>query len=262
MRAWRCLLPLPHACHDAWDGHLARGADDRLWLYRLSFGRPAEQADPRFGGGPGQRGDPTARHRYGDADPGAAGGTAGLTPHYTHFHADHVSGLDDVKAFNAVLGGPMPCFGNASTERSLRERYRFAFEPVPFVGAIPQLRYQVTDEPFRLFGLDLVPAPIQHGQDRGLWLARGRHRLSDRYQRYSGQLETPAAGARTHGRRRTALSSAPDPLLDSEAARGIAELRPRRALLTHVNHDLDQATVEAELPDGVRLAYDGLVVEL
>jgi len=39
---------------------------------------------------------------------------------YTHFHADHVSGLDDVKAFNAVLGGPMPCFGNASTERSLR----------------------------------------------------------------------------------------------------------------------------------------------
>jgi phosphoribosyl 1,2-cyclic phosphate phosphodiesterase len=181
---------------------------------------------------------------------------------YTHFHADHVSGLDDVKAFNAVLGGPMPCFGNSSTERSLRERYRFAFEPVPFIGAIPQLRYQVVDEPFRVFGLDLVPVPIQHG---GI-VACG-WRVGD----VAYLTDTNGIPASSKPLLQglelmiiDALRYRPHPTHFSvgEALEAIAELRPRRALLTHVNHDLDQATLDAELPDGVRLAYDGLVVEL
>jgi phosphoribosyl 1,2-cyclic phosphate phosphodiesterase len=181
---------------------------------------------------------------------------------YTHFHADHVSGLDDVKAFNAVLGGPMPCFGNAGTERSLRERYRFAFEPVPFIGAIPQLRYQVVDEPFRLFGLDFVPVPIQHG---GI-VACG-WRVGD----VAYLTDTNGIPASSKPLLQglelmiiDALRYRPHPTHFSvgEALEAIAELRPRRALLTHVNHDLDQATLDAELPDGVRLAYDGLVVEL
>jgi phosphoribosyl 1,2-cyclic phosphate phosphodiesterase len=181
---------------------------------------------------------------------------------YTHFHADHVSGLDDVKAFNAVLGGPMPCFGNASTERSLRERYRFAFEPVPFIGAIPQLRYQVVDEPFRVFGLDLLPVPIQHG---GI-VACG-WRVGD----VAYLTDTNGIPASSKPLLQglelmiiDALRYRPHPTHFSvgEALEAIAELRPRRALLTHVNHDLDQATLDAELPDGVRLAYDGLVVEL
>jgi phosphoribosyl 1,2-cyclic phosphate phosphodiesterase len=181
---------------------------------------------------------------------------------YTHFHADHVSGLDDVKAFNAVLGGPMPCFGNASTERSLRERYRFAFEPVPLIGAIPQLRYQVVDEPFRVFGLDLLPVPIQHG---GI-VACG-WRVGD----VAYLTDTNGIPASSKPLLQglelmiiDALRYRPHPTHFSvgEALEAIAELRPRRALLTHVNHDLDQATLDAELPDGVRLAYDGLVVEL
>jgi phosphoribosyl 1,2-cyclic phosphate phosphodiesterase len=181
---------------------------------------------------------------------------------YTHFHADHVSGLDDVKAFNAVLGGPMPCFGNASTERSLRERYHFAFEPVPFVGAIPQLRYQVVDEPFRLFGLDLVPVPIQHGGIVACgWRVGDVAYLTDTNGIPASSkpllqgLELMIVDALRYRPHPTHFSV-------GEALEAIAELRPRRALLTHVNHDLDQATVEAELPDGVRLAYDGLVVEL
>ncbi len=181
---------------------------------------------------------------------------------YTHFHADHVSGLDDVKAFNAVLGGPMPCFGNASTERSLRERYRFAFEPVPFVGAIPQLRYQVVDEPFRLFGLDLVPVPLQHGGIVACgWRVGDVAYLTDTNGIPASSkpllqgLELMIVDALRYRPHPTHFSV-------GEALEAIAELRPRRALLTHVSHDLDQATVEAELPAGVRLAYDGLVVEL
>lgn len=181
---------------------------------------------------------------------------------YTHFHADHVSGLDDIKAFNAVLGGPMPCFGNASTERSLRERYRFAFEPVPFIGLIPQLRYEVVEDPFRLFGLDLVPVPIQHGGIMACgWRVGDVAYLTDTNGIPASSkpllqgLELMIVDALRYRPHPTHFSV-------GEALEAIAELRPRRALLTHVNHDLDQATLEAELPDGVHLAYDGLVVEL
>jgi phosphoribosyl 1,2-cyclic phosphate phosphodiesterase len=181
---------------------------------------------------------------------------------YTHFHADHVSGLDDLKAFNAVLGGPMPCFGNAITEASLRERYRFAFEPVPFIGAIPQIRYQVVEEPFRLFGLDLIPVPIQHGRIMACgWRVGDFAYLTDtngipaESKRLLQGLELMVVDALRYRPHPTHFSVA-------EALEAIAELRPRQALLTHVNHDLDHATVEAELPAGVNLAYDGLVVEL
>ena len=85
---------------------------------------------------------------------------------YTHYHADHVSGLDDLKAFNAVLGGAVPCYGNAATERSLQERYGYAFAGTPWIGAIPHLSFKVAAEPFELFGLDLTPVPLQHGRIR------------------------------------------------------------------------------------------------
>jgi phosphoribosyl 1,2-cyclic phosphate phosphodiesterase len=83
---------------------------------------------------------------------------------YTHFHADHVSGLDDLKAFNAVLGGPMPCYGNASTEASLRERYGYAFAGTPWIGAIPHVTFEVATEPFDFGGLELIPVPLRHGR--------------------------------------------------------------------------------------------------
>src|SRR3981081_2970964 len=53
---------------------------------------------------------------------------------YTHLHADHTAGVDDLKAFNASLGGILPCFGHAETGISLRERFGYAFVGTPWIG--------------------------------------------------------------------------------------------------------------------------------
>ena len=181
---------------------------------------------------------------------------------YTHFHADHVGGLDDLKAFNAVLNGPLPCFGNASTEASLRERYAFAFAGTPWIGAIPHLTFRVVEEPFELLGLELTPIPLYHGRIMSCgWRIGDVAYLTDTNGIPPDSLEllrglelmiVDALRYRPH----------PTHFSVREALEVIAALRPRRALLTHVNHDIEHATLNAELPDGVEVAYDGQVVDV
>src|SRR5919198_3729608 len=68
---------------------------------------------------------------------------------YTHLHADHTAGIDDLKAFNARLGGLLPCFGDAETGASLRQRFAYAFAGTPWVGLIPHIGFTTVDaQPF------------------------------------------------------------------------------------------------------------------
>lgn len=181
---------------------------------------------------------------------------------YTHFHADHVSGLDDLKSFNAVLGGAVPCYGNASTEQSLRERYAYAFAGSPWLGAIPHVTFTVVDEPFRLLGLELTPVPLRHGPiwscgwriDDLAYLTDTNGIPPESMDRLRG-LEVLVLDALRYRRHPTHFSI-------SEALAAIAELQPRRALLTHLSHEIEHATVNADLPAGVELGYDGQVVDL
>jgi phosphoribosyl 1,2-cyclic phosphate phosphodiesterase len=181
---------------------------------------------------------------------------------YTHFHADHVSGLDDVKAFNAVLGGPMPCFGNAGTEASLRERYGFAFAGTPWLGAIPFIKFKVATEPFQFKGLELTPVPLFHGRIMSCgWRVEDFAYLTDtngippESMRLLQGLELMVVDALRFRPHPTHFSIA-------EALEVIAELKPRRALLTHLTHEVEHASASANLPAGVDIAYDGMVVDL
>jgi phosphoribosyl 1,2-cyclic phosphate phosphodiesterase len=181
---------------------------------------------------------------------------------YTHYHADHVSGIDDLKAFNAVLGGPLPCYGNASTEASLRERYAFAFAGTPWIGAIPHLTFEVASEPFDVFGLRLTPVPLIHGRIMACgWRVNDFAYLTDTNgiplasRALLQGLELMVVDALRHRPHPTHFSIA-------EALAVIAELRPQRALLTHVNHDVDHAAVNAALPSNVEVAYDGQSIDL
>lgn len=181
---------------------------------------------------------------------------------YTHFHADHVSGIDDLKAFNAILGGPLPCYGNASTYESFQQRYDFALAGTPWIGAIPHLQFTVVEEPFELFGLAITPVPLRHGRimSQG-WRIGDFAYLTDtngvppESMRLLQGLELMVIDA---------LRFRPHPTHFSipEAVAVIQELRPRRALLTHLTHEVEHASANADLPRGIELAYDGLVVEL
>ncbi len=181
---------------------------------------------------------------------------------YTHFHADHAHGIDDLKAFNAALGGPLPCYGNAQTDTVLRQRFDYAFAGTPWVGLIPHLTFEVVDEPFELLGIPITPIDLQHGRIRSCgWRIGGLAYLTD------ANAIPPTSLARLHDLDLMVIDGLrprPHPTHFSidEAVAVAQEIRPRRTLLTHMNHNVEYNEVSAMLPEGVGLAYDGLIVDL
>ncbi len=181
---------------------------------------------------------------------------------YTHYHADHVNGLDDLKAFNAVLQGPLPCFGNRSTEAMLRGRFDYAFAGTPYVGAIPHITFRSVEDSFDALGVPVTPVPLQHGRIEATGWRIGRAAyLTD------CNAIAPASMALLGGLELLvidALRPRPHPthFCISEAIQIARQLRPDRTLLTHLTHEVNHAAISAELPTGVELAYDGLVIEL
>lgn len=181
---------------------------------------------------------------------------------YTHFHADHVHGIDDLKAFNAVLGGPLLCFGNAQTEAALRSRFDYAFAGTPWVGLIPHLIFETVEETFDLLGIEVTPVDLQHGRIRSCgWRIGGLAYLTD------ANGIPPASMAKLHGLDLLVIDGlrpTPHPTHYSigEAVAIARELRPRETLLTHMNHNVEYTRESSDLPPNVSLAYDGLVLEL
>ena len=181
---------------------------------------------------------------------------------YTHYHADHVNGLDDLKAFNRVIGGPLPCFGNRETEAALRRGFPFAFAGTPFVGAIPHITFGVVEAPFDLLGVGVTPVELQHGGIVATgWRIGNAAYLTDcngipaRSMELLDGLELMVIDA---------LRPFPHPTHFSipEAVEVARRLRPRLTLLTHLTHDVEYARTSAELPPGIELAYDGQTLEL
>src|SRR5207302_3910360 len=83
---------------------------------------------------------------------------------FTHTHADHVFGLDDVRPFNHMQRAAIPCYGEAATLASLRRMFAYVFEPpAQKGGGLPQLTLTEINGPFSIDGVDIVPVPVFHG---------------------------------------------------------------------------------------------------
>jgi phosphoribosyl 1,2-cyclic phosphate phosphodiesterase len=182
---------------------------------------------------------------------------------FTHAHADHTAGIDDLKAFNAALGGVLPCYGDQATGASLRTRFGYAFEGTPWIGLIPHISYTVVDrDPFYVTDVCIQPVPLRHGSIRATGYRIGPFAyLTDT----SG---VPASSrALLHDLDTLVIDALrwephPTHLSVPEALEVIEEVQPRRAYLTHVSHALEQHATNRQLPAGVEVAYDGLALTL
>jgi phosphoribosyl 1,2-cyclic phosphate phosphodiesterase len=182
---------------------------------------------------------------------------------YTHFHADHTAGVDDLKAFNAALGGVLPCFGDAETGASLRQRFGYAFAGTPWIGLIPHIGYTIVDAtPFYIGKTCIQPIPMRHGSARATGYRIGNFAyLTDT----SGL--PPSSRALLHELDAVAVDALrwephPTHLCVPEALELIQELQPRHAYLTHVGHTLEQEATNRRIGPDVEVAYDGLELSL
>lgn len=180
---------------------------------------------------------------------------------YTHAHADHILGLDDVRPFNYRQRAAIPIYAKQDTLDSIQRVFRYAFEPEPKQTSIPRLKlHAIAEEPFDLFGLRIEPLRVMHGSAEILGFKFG----SAAY--ITDQSDLPPE---TKDKLRDldvlfldALRHKPHPTHSTvaQSLKWVEELKPRRAYFTHISHDLGHASTEASLPKGVRLAYDEMEI--
>ncbi len=179
---------------------------------------------------------------------------------FTHAHADHCFGLDDARPL-MFRHGAIPCFATEITWQGLRRIYAYVFEPSPYPG-VPRIIPNRIEGSFTLFRLPVEPLTVIHGR-----LAVTAYRIGGFAYVTDCNLipdETLAGLKDLDLLVIDALRFKPHPthMTLDQSLGYIDMLKPRRALLTHISHDIKHAETSESLPSGVEIAYDGLKVEL
>lgn len=185
---------------------------------------------------------------------------------YTHSHTDHIMGFDDLRPF--CFGGyDLPVYASPETMRDLGRVFLFAFNGENRWPGYIRPAPHVIEGPFFLGETELIPIPVRHGRAHvNGFLFRRRGELVAAY--FSDCKEVPAEA-------RAQLRSVPHLIIDAlryephpthmnvdEALALANEVAPGQTWLTHLSHNLMHAEVEPTLPPGVRIAYDGLKIEI
>jgi phosphoribosyl 1,2-cyclic phosphate phosphodiesterase len=186
---------------------------------------------------------------------------------YTHEHADHVHGIDDLRIFSLRQKTSLPVFGSPVTLDFLRSSYRYIvdleMQPVPGTSK-PRLTLMPVEPnvPFQAAGVEVLPLAFEHGGSPVLGYRLGRMAYltdvkavpteSRRYLRNLELLVLNALWWRSH----------PTHLSIPEAIATAQALGARRTLLTHLTHETGHAELAAQLPPGIEPAYDGQIVEI
>jgi len=178
---------------------------------------------------------------------------------FTHGHADHILGLDDVRRYNAIMRQPMALYGDAHTVSDIRKLFGYVFDPgTPKGGGLPQLELFTVAGPFCLRRQEVVPVPILHGT---------RPILGLRFSRFAYLTDCSAIPEASWPLLEDldvvvldALRERPHPTHFSlpEAVETARRIGARHTFFTHMCHDLPHRATCARLPAGMSLAYDGL----
>ena len=181
---------------------------------------------------------------------------------FTHYHADHIHGLDDVRKFNQSAQDSIVCYADDPTAERLRRVFFYAFEHDYSWGAIPHITLERMPEKLRLEEVRVTPIELRHGKANILgfrfndaaYLTDCNEIPHESMEKLKG-LKLLILDALRHDWHPTHFNL-------EGALKAIEEIGPERALLTHLSHDFDHEKVESSLPPHVGLSYDGQVVEL
>jgi phosphoribosyl 1,2-cyclic phosphate phosphodiesterase len=182
---------------------------------------------------------------------------------FTHSHADHIMGLDDIRPFNFRQRGPIPIYGSEETLDAIRRSFPYIFDERPSESSIPRIELRTLNgAEFDVCGLLFRPVPLWHGRGKvyGFRFAKAAYLTdhSDIPEESMALLEgldvlfLDALRHKPHPTHSTVERS-----LD-----WVKKLRPARAYFTHISHDLSHERTERQLPENVRLAHDGLEIPL
>ena len=185
---------------------------------------------------------------------------------YTHEHSDHVMGFDDLRLFQFYLGHPVPVYCRQPVEKRLRKAFDYAFDdqPTTHPGATPSVDIHAIDrDPIEILGETVTPIPLKHGPKFDVLAFRVGNVAyctdvseipEDSWDLLQG-LDTLVLDGLRYDPHVTHFSI-------PQATDVAQRLGPRQTFFTHCACKMDYDEVNADLPDGIDLAYDGLQIDL
>jgi phosphoribosyl 1,2-cyclic phosphate phosphodiesterase len=181
---------------------------------------------------------------------------------YTHTHSDHVNGLDELRSFNYLQGGPVTLISRPDILDDIAARFAHCFAPPQEGAGVPQIQLHPIDGAFEWEGVAVTPIPVRHGildilgwRFDSLAYVTDASEVPEESMRLLAGIDTLIVNALRHEPHPTHMSL-------SQALALSERLGARQTYFTHMCHDLDHAETNAALPPRAQLAHDGLVIDL
>ncbi len=184
---------------------------------------------------------------------------------FTHSHADHIYGLDDLRAFNYLQKGEIPLYGKADVLDDLKRTFQYCFVPTQAGGGKPQLSLHEVGayQKFQMFDLEVLPLIVFHGTLPILAYKLGANaayvtdvsRIPEETIPHLLNLDLIFLDAVRYDPHPTHFNMA-------GALAMVEQRKPRRTVLIHLSHDYDHSVVNTELPEGIELGFDGMVLDV
>lgn len=180
---------------------------------------------------------------------------------FTHAHADHIFGMDELRCFNFLNRKPIPLYASEHTGQRIRECFSYIWDSPGYNGGgVPLLKLHTLKRQVTLFGMTFQVVPVLHGKTEvygfrfnDVAYLTDTSEIPEASKKKLQGLDILVIDALRRREHPTHFS------LD-EAVAAVKELNPKRAYFTHIAHDLDHETVNAELPRNMQLAHDGLTL--
>ena len=181
---------------------------------------------------------------------------------YTHSHADHTHGIDDLRTFNFINRMEISCFGNELTVNNIKNNFKYIFDNIASAGGKPRLILNTVTKKFKFESIEIIPIDINHAN----WIILGYRIGSMAYLTdCSGippdsvkklqNLELLIIGALRYSPHTAHFSV-------EQAIEAIEMIKPRKAVLTHMGHELDYDILKKQLPRNIVPGYDGMVFNI
>jgi len=185
---------------------------------------------------------------------------------FTHAHADHILGIDDLRAFNFIQRRAIPCYGSARTLMEIKKLFSYVFNPDPdyIGGGIPRLALHEIDESQDIIinGFTITPFPMLHGRLPVTGFRIGDCAYATDVKQIPESSLDKLTGLKTLLLDGLRMEEHPAHLTIPEAISLAQKIKAEKTYLIHMTHTVDFEVVSRDLPEGIELAYDGLVVNL
>ena len=182
---------------------------------------------------------------------------------FTHPHKDHLAGLDDIRAFNYIMKQPIEVYADSLTEEAVRRDFYYAFSDTKYPG-IPELNlHTITQEPFMVGDIPIIPIPVWHMKMPVMGFRFGNFTYITDANRIEEESKEKIRGSEVLVLNALRREKHISHFSLSEAIDLVQELKVPRAYFTHISHQMGRhAETEGELPAGIHLAFDRLMVEM